>query len=414
MSASCTYTDAGGLTDHDEVTFNVVDTVAPTMQRLSLLPAPNAAGWNDSPVTATWGCFDSGSDVVAMEVSKATAGEGTDLELTGTCEDQAGNTTSDTIDGLDVDLTDPVVTIGRSPAANTAGWNNGDVTVAWTCTDALSGVTDAGDSRVLGEGADQSVTGSCTDLAGNTASAVVTDVDVDKTAPSVSWTNPITDGSSYYFGAVPSAPTCSAADSLSGLDGACTVGGYTTAVGTQTLTAGATDLAGNVSELSSSYTVMAWTLNGYYNPVDMNGVWNTVRNGSTVPLKFEVFIGATELTTTAATGAKLHGPGRDAPGGKRAHRRRRAHDHRWHVLPVRRDGWPVHPELADPEEGRRVLRGDHHDRRRLEPLGAVQAQVDLSARGAEPGGTGAQGRSADGPAVPVASPTEPFPAVRSS
>ena len=107
VSASCTYTDAGGLTDHDEVTFNVVDTVAPTMQRLSLLPAPNAAGWNDSPVTATWGCFDSGSDVVAMEVSKATAGEGTDLELTGTCEDQAGNTTSDTIDGLDVDLTDP-------------------------------------------------------------------------------------------------------------------------------------------------------------------------------------------------------------------------------------------------------------------------------------------------------------------
>ena len=144
VSASCTYTDAGGLTDHDEVTFNVVDTVAPTMQRLSLLPAPNAAGCNDSPVTATWGCFDSGSDVVAMEVSKATAGEGTDLELTGTCEDQAGNTTSDTIDGLDVDLTDPVVTIGRSPAANTAGWNNGDVTVAWTCTDALSGVTDAG------------------------------------------------------------------------------------------------------------------------------------------------------------------------------------------------------------------------------------------------------------------------------
>jgi hypothetical protein len=32
----------------------------------------------------------------------------------------------------------------------------------------------------------------------------------------------------------------------------------------------------------------------------MGGVWNTVKGGSTVPLKFEVFAGSTELTTTAA------------------------------------------------------------------------------------------------------------------
>ena len=31
----------------------------------------------------------------------------------------------------------------------------------------------------------------------------------------------------------------------------------------------------------------------------MNGVWNTVRGGSTVPLKFEVFAGTTELTDTS-------------------------------------------------------------------------------------------------------------------
>jgi hypothetical protein len=29
-------------------------------------------------------------------------------------------------------------------------------------------------------------------------------------------------------------------------------------------------------------------------------VWNTVKGGSTVPLKFEVFAGSTELTSTAA------------------------------------------------------------------------------------------------------------------
>ena len=39
----------------------------------------------------------------------------------------------------------------------------------------------------------------------------------------------------------------------------------------------------------------AWTLSGFFQPVDMGGVWNIVKGGSTVPLKFEVFA-ANELT----------------------------------------------------------------------------------------------------------------------
>jgi hypothetical protein len=48
-----------------------------------------------------------------------------------------------------------------------------------------------------------------------------------------------------------------------------------------------------------SYTVQAWSLKGFYAPVDMSGVWNTVKGGSTVPLKFEAFAGD-ELTSTSA------------------------------------------------------------------------------------------------------------------
>jgi hypothetical protein len=44
---------------------------------------------------------------------------------------------------------------------------------------------------------------------------------------------------------------------------------------------------------------MAWTLKGFYQPVDMNGIYNVVKNGSTVPLKFEIFAGSTELTNPA-------------------------------------------------------------------------------------------------------------------
>ncbi|WP_236089494.1 family 78 glycoside hydrolase catalytic domain [Antribacter soli] len=59
----------------------------------------------------------------------------------------------------------------------------------------------------------------------------------------------------------------------------------------------ATDVAGNAAMETRSYTVLPWTLEGFYAPVDMGGVVNTVEGGSTVPVKFEVFAGATEKTS---------------------------------------------------------------------------------------------------------------------
>ena len=49
-----------------------------------------------------------------------------------------------------------------------------------------------------------------------------------------------------------------------------------------------------------SYTVLGWTLTGFYPPVDMDGVFNVAKPGSTIPLKFEIFAGETELTETTA------------------------------------------------------------------------------------------------------------------
>lgn len=125
---------------------------------------------------------------------------------------------------------------------------------------------------------------------------------VDLTRPSVGLVGGPADGQSYYFGFVPAAPTCNASDATSGLDGSCSVSGYGTAVGPHTVTASATDNAGNTNTASAAYTVLAWTLNGFYQPVDMPGadiIWNTVKGGSTVPLKFQIFAGPTELTDIA-------------------------------------------------------------------------------------------------------------------
>jgi hypothetical protein len=41
-------------------------------------------------------------------------------------------------------------------------------------------------------------------------------------------------------------------------------------------------------------------MKGFYSPVDMGNTVNTVKGGSTVPLKFELFAGSTELASTAA------------------------------------------------------------------------------------------------------------------
>jgi hypothetical protein len=66
------------------------------------------------------------------------------------------------------------------------------------------------------------------------------------------------------------------------------------------VTATVTDRAGHTSTATLTYRVAAWTGKGFFSPVDMNGVWNKVKGGSTVPLKFELFAGATELTSTAS------------------------------------------------------------------------------------------------------------------
>jgi hypothetical protein len=87
-----------------------------------------------------------------------------------------------------------------------------------------------------------------------------------------------------------------------GLDQAVPVS-YTgnTLAGTATATA---TWAGDVNHTGSTGTatfkINPFRLGGFYQPVDMNGVVNTVKAGSTVPLKFELFSGSTELTSTTA------------------------------------------------------------------------------------------------------------------
>ncbi len=353
QTASCSYTDGGGLMASSSVTYSIVDTTDPVITFVSRTAA-NSFGWNKDAVVVTWSCQDNVAvDSENSILSQTLTAEGADQSAEGTCLDVAGNSASDTQTGINIDKTVPTASASALPTPNANGWNNGNVTVSFSGKDNLSGIDSCDAAVVLSdEGEDQSASGTCTDKAGNvSASATASGINIDKTTPSVALVGGPADGGTYYFGFVPAAPTCSASDALSGLDGSCNVSGYSAVVGNnQTVTASATDKAGNSGSASATYDVLAWTLNGFYQPVDMGGVFNVVKGGSTVPLKFEVFAGPTELTNTSAVKSFVQtkiacdgtAPADDIAG----------HHNRWHVSSLRHDGRPVHPELADPEAAR--------------------------------------------------------------
>jgi hypothetical protein len=258
--------------------------------------------WYVSDVEARFTATDATSGLPVSSRTMTSSGEGADVKVPSPAfVDNAGNTTpaGASTKSFMIDKTAPKVSYsGATTLANKNGWYKTDVVATFTGTDDLSGPTSATQTRTTtGEGPAVSVDSPAfTDGAGNTTPEGAKSVtfQIDKTAPSVSFTSVLADG---YFGSTSAAPGCEASDDGgSGLDGSCIVAGYGQGVGRHFLTATATDLAGNTTTVTQSYEVKAWTLKGFYQPIDMNGVLNTVKGGSTVPAKFEVFAGTTELT----------------------------------------------------------------------------------------------------------------------
>jgi hypothetical protein len=175
-------------------------------------------------------------------------------------------------------------------APNAAGWYRSDVTVVFVCDDALSGVTTCTAPQTLSsEGENQSVTGSASDKAGNTANNTVSGISIDKTAPLVSVTG-VEEGATYTFGAVPVAG-CSTSDGLSGVATEASIsvaGGTANGVGGFTAScAGAMDQAGNAGAASVSYQV-AYSFSQFTGPVANPPGVNQVKAGAAVPLKFSL------------------------------------------------------------------------------------------------------------------------------
>lgn len=190
-----------------------IDTDLPTIDA-AIDPPANANGWHSGDVTVTFACADATSGIAACTEPVTVTGEGADQVITGTAEDSAGNVATTSV-SINLDRTAPDLNAAVDPPANLNGWHNGDVTVTFAASDALSGVdTVTAPVPVTTEGADQAITGDASDRAGNTASTAVT-VDLDRTAPTITNLHPANGSTVEALRPVLSAAF---ADALSGVD----------------------------------------------------------------------------------------------------------------------------------------------------------------------------------------------------
>jgi pectin methylesterase-like acyl-CoA thioesterase len=224
---------------------------------------PNDAGWNNTDVVANYTATDALSGFAS---GPADAGshtfdtEGTNQSFNVEVADLAGNKATQTIEGVNIDKTAPAVSATRETPANAAGWNNTDVTVNYSAADALSGLAAgspaAGAHTVGTEGANQSHTFTVTDLAGNTGSATVGGINIDKTAPQI--TAVVPDGAAFTLNQPATVQGVTAIDLLSGVAATAPAAGTaldTSTLGAKSFTAEAIDFAGNRATRTATYTV---------------------------------------------------------------------------------------------------------------------------------------------------------------
>jgi len=129
--------DHAGWSSTKTATVNI-DTTAPSISYTQAPPA-NEFGWNSSSITLRYDCADALSGVKVCQPDIALSAEGVNISTLAAATDYAGNITSLTVSGVNIDLTQPV---SSAALAGTFwnGWYSSPVAVTLTSTDALSGI----------------------------------------------------------------------------------------------------------------------------------------------------------------------------------------------------------------------------------------------------------------------------------
>lgn len=184
-NASHTFADRAGNTSFVGEFFIRIDKTPPAVSA-GVSPAPNAAGWNNTPVTLQFGATDFGSGVAVPFVAVPFSGEGRNFGGRHTFTDRAGNSATVERFDINIDRTPPEVTIAKTPPANDLGWNRTDVVVHFAAVDGVSGTIGetTADVPVTGEMKNRQILRQFFDVAGNRRDAIAV-VSIDRTAPTL-------------------------------------------------------------------------------------------------------------------------------------------------------------------------------------------------------------------------------------
>src|SRR5262249_11513516 len=163
-------------------------------------------------------------------------------------EDNAGNVESATTAKVKIDMTAPTITHAQDPAKNGSGWNNTNVTVSFTCSDADAGIKSCTTPpTVVAEGQGHVVGGTATDNAGNPQTDPAK-VRIDKTPPTITASRaPAANANGWNNSNVTVSFTCG--DTLSGID-VCPAPQTLSEGKDQSVSDTATDAAGNSASTS--------------------------------------------------------------------------------------------------------------------------------------------------------------------
>jgi len=307
------------------VLLNNSDTTPPVTTAVAT-SGPNSNGWNNTSVTVALSSTDNEVNGTGVKEIHYTIGNNAEVVVPSssatislTAEgiysisyhaiDNAGNMETAHNLTVQIDLTPPTISSSQAPPANGAGWNNSNVTVSFTCNDALSGVASCtAPITVSTEGAGQAVTGTAADNAGNTSTTSRT-INLDKTLPVL--TMP-TLASSYLLNSTLTF-NFAATDALSGVasmqatfNGTPITSGTTvtlTHLATNTFTLTATDVAGNTATQTATFAVI-YNFIGFLPPIvnDGSGLYKL---GRTIPVKFQLADAKGTAVTTAVASLTL-------------------------------------------------------------------------------------------------------------
>ena len=164
------------------------DATKPTVTAAPSRPA-GTDGWYSAPLAVSFTATDVTSGVDTCDADKTYSGpDAGSTAVAGACRDKAGNTQNGQV-ALKYDATAPQVTAAASRAVDANGWYNHALSVSFSGTDATSGLDtcDAAKSYSGPDSAGASVTGSCRDKAGNSASSPFA-LKYDASAPAVTGT----------------------------------------------------------------------------------------------------------------------------------------------------------------------------------------------------------------------------------